>query len=270
MAFGRRRQDKASSAQPAEAAPAEETAPDRSTGPWDAVEDTPTELERLDFGSLQVPIGPGLEIQVNLEPNEFDAQGNPVNGRIVAITVIAGQSSMQLQVFAAPKRSGLWDDLRKELTQELTENANAQVQEGDGPFGTEIRALVPAQLTAEMLEQMPDEVRAQIPQEVIDQGFAWQPLRFLGVDGPRWFLRALVAGEAVESDEAFQPLGAVLSEIVVVRGDEPMPPRDALALNLPAEAQNAMGQQAAEDDEDEDEDDDFDPFTPGVHITETR
>ncbi|ROO89254.1 uncharacterized protein DUF3710 [Actinocorallia herbida] len=267
MAFGRRRQDKQSSAEQAEAAPVEETEAVPATGPWDSIEGTATELERLDFGALQVPIGPGLEIQVNLEPTEVDAQGNPLNGKIVAITVIAGQSSMQLQVFAAPKRSGLWDDLRKELTEELTQNANAEVQEGEGPFGTEIRAMVPAQLTAEMLEQMPDEVRAQIPQEVIDQGFAWQPLRFLGVDGPRWFVRALVAGEAVQDDEAFQPLGAVFSELVVVRGDEPMPPREALALNLPAEARNAMGEQAAEA---EDTDDDFDPFEPGVHITETR
>ncbi|MDX6739749.1 DUF3710 domain-containing protein [Actinocorallia sp. A-T 12471] len=267
MAFGRRRQEKQSAAQPAEAVPAEETAPAGGTGPWDAAEDTVPEMERLDFGAVQVPIGPGLEIQVNLEPTEVDDQGNPVNGKIVAITVIAGQSSMQLQAFAAPKRSGIWEELRKELAEEITGNANGQVQEGEGPFGTEVRALIPAQLTAEMLEQMPEEVRSQIPQEVIDQGFAWQPLRFLGIDGPRWFLRALIAGEAVEDEEAFQPLEDVLSQIVVVRGDQPMPPREALPLNLPAEAKNAMGQQETESDED---DDDFDPFTPGTHITEVR
>ncbi|MCD0451975.1 DUF3710 domain-containing protein [Actinocorallia sp. API 0066] len=271
MAFGRRRQEQQSSAKAAETAPVEEeSSRARTAGPWDAVEDTAPEMERLDFGALQVPIGPGLEVQVNLEPTEVDGEGNPVNGRIVAITVIAGQSSMQLQAFAAPKRSGIWEELRRELAEEITGNAEGQVQEAEGPFGTEVRALIPAQLTQEMLEQMPEEVRSQIPQEIIDQGFAYQPLRFLGVDGPRWFLRALVAGEATESEEAWQPLEDVLSQIVVVRGDQPMPPREALPLVLPAEAKNAMAQGGEGGDGDEDEKDDFDPFTPGTHITEVR
>ena len=265
MAFGRRRQEEKPAAEPAGTeAEAPETG-EAAGGPWDAAVDTVPELERLDFGALQVPIGPGIEVQVNLEPNEFDAEGNPVNGRIVAITVVAGESSMQLQALAAPKRSGIWDELRKELAEEVTENAQGQVQDADGPFGPELHAMIPAPLTPEVLEQMPAEMREQIPQEIIDQGYAWQPLRFIGVDGSRWFLRAVVTGAAVQDEEQWQFLEDVFRQVVVVRGDHPMPPRELLELTLPAEAQQAFAQQ-----EEESEDDGFDPFQRGPEISEVR
>jgi hypothetical protein len=264
VAFGRRRQEEKPAAETAEAAEIPEAGQAAAAGPWDAAEDTVPELERLDFGSLQVPIGPGIEVQVNLEPSEFDAEGNPVNGRIVAITVVAGESSMQLQALAAPKRAGIWDELRKELAEEVTENAQGQVQEAEGPFGPELHAMIPAPLTPEILEQMPEEMRAQIPQEIIDQGYAWQPLRFIGVDGPRWFLRAVVTGAAVQDEEQWQFLEDVFRQVVVVRGDQPMPPRELLELRLPAEAQQAFAEQQGEEDEG------IDPFERGPEITEVR
>jgi hypothetical protein len=106
VAFGRRRREQKPAAEPAETA-AEAEAPAESGassagGPWDAAEDTVPEMERLDFGSLQVPIGPGVEVQVNLEPSEFDAEGNPVNGRIVAITVIAGTAACSCRRWPRP------------------------------------------------------------------------------------------------------------------------------------------------------------------------
>lgn len=268
MAFGRRRQEDKPAAEPAEttAEEAPETGTAPGGGPWDAAEDTVPEMERLDFGALLVPIGPGIEVQVNLEPSEFDAEGNPVNGKIVAITVIAGESSMQLQALAAPKRAGIWDELRKELAEEVTQNAEGQVQETEGPFGTELHAMIPAPLTPEVLEQMPEEMREQIPQEIIDQGYAWQPLRFVGVDGPRWFLRAVVTGAAVQDEEQWQFLEDLFRQVVVVRGDQPMPPRELLELTLPAEAQQAFAQQES----DEDEGDGFDPFERGPEISEVR
>ncbi|MEO3784559.1 DUF3710 domain-containing protein [Actinocorallia sp. B10E7] len=264
MAFGRRRQEEKPAEKSAEtAAEAPETGKATGGGPWDAAEDTVPELERLDFGALQVPIGPGIEVQVNLEPSEFDAEGNPVNGRIVAITVIAGESSMQLQALAAPKRSGIWDELRQELAEEVTQNAQGEVQEADGPFGAELHAMIPAPLTPEILEQMPEEMREQIPQEIIEQGYAWQPLRFVGVDGPRWFLRAVVTGAAVQDEEQWQFLEDLFRQVVVVRGDQPMPPRELLELTLPAEAQQAFDQQ-------EEDEDGFDPFERGPEISEVR
>ena len=71
-----------------------------------------------------------------------------------------------------------------------------------------------------------------------------RPIRFVGVDGPRWFLRGLFAGAAAADPAAAAPLEAVFREVVVVRGDHPMPPRDLLELRLPAEAAAALEEQA--------------------------
>jgi hypothetical protein len=73
----------------------------------------------------------------------------------------------------------------------------------------------------------------------------------------------------------------MLSDIVVVRGDHPMPPRDMLELRLPPEVQQAIEQQqalaeqqaAGEGAEPEEESrfrTDLNPFERGPEFTETR
>jgi hypothetical protein len=233
-----------------------------ASGPWDAEESAP-EMERIDFGALQVPIGPGLEVQVNLEATEVDEEGNPVSGRPVAVTVVHGDSGLQLQAFAAPKRTGIWDEVRQETAGEI-QQAGGQTEDGSGPFGPELRAMVPIQI--------PDEVMDQVPEEVREQGFAWQPLRFLGVDGPRWFLRGVVSGAAIEDEEQWQVLEDVFRNVIVLRGEQPMPPRELLELTLPAEAEETAGEDADADADADDEsgDQDFNPFERGPEITEVR
>jgi hypothetical protein len=228
-----------------------------ASGPWDAEESAP-EMERIDFGALQVPIGPGLEVQVNLEATEVDEEGNPVSGRPVAVTVVHGDSGLQLQAFAAPKRTGIWDEVRQETAGEI-QQAGGQTEDAAGPFGPELRGVVPIQI--------PEEVMDQVPEEVREQGFAWQPLRFLGVDGPRWFLRGVVSGAAIEDEEQWQVLEDVFRNVIVVRGEQPMPPRELLELTLPAGAEETSGDEDADDDSD---DQDFNPFQRGPEITEVR
>ena len=243
-------------AEAAEDAADEEAAPAGEGGPWDA-EDAYPELERIDFGAVQVPIGPGIEIQVNLEAIETDEEGNPTNSRMVAVTIVTGESGLQVQAFAAPKRSGIWDDVRQETAQEIAQ-AGGQTQDGEGPFGPELLAMVPVQIPEEVLQS------EEIPDEIREQGFAWQPVRFIGVDGPRWFLRGVVSGAAIEDEEQFQVLEDVFRNIVVVRGDQPMPPRELLELTLPEGAQEALEQQQEEEGEE------FNPFERGPEITEVR
>lgn len=233
-------------------------------GPWDS-EDSYPELQRLDFGAMRVPVGPGLGFQVNFEATEVDEEGNPLDGRPVAVLVQHAESVLQLQAFAAPKRSGIWEDIRKETAAEIEEQAQGQTQQGDGPFGPELLAMIPAPLTEEVLAEMPQEVREQIPAEVMEQGYAWQPIRFLGVDGPRWFLQGVVQGAAIEDEEQWQVLEDVFRNIVVVRGEQPMPPRELLELTLPQEFS-----EAGEGEEDEEDRGTFDPFERGPEITEVR
>ena len=211
-----------------------------ATGPWDMAEPHP-DLPRVDLGSLQVPVVDGMDIQLVFA----EQQG-------AWVTVRHGLSELQLQAFAAPKRDSLWDEVRAEIAAEIT-TAGGMSTERAGPFGTELFARVPAE---------PGQPRSGL-----------QPVRFAGVDGPRWFLRGLFSGAAAENPAAAAPLEALLREVVVVRGDHPVPPRDLLELRLPPEAAAALEEQARAQQENQ-QDNRFaippNPFERGPEFTETR
>lgn len=208
---------------------------DAGQGPWDAGDDIPA-AERIDFGSLQVPVAEGFEIQLNIA----DDQG-PL------IAVVRGDSALQLQAFAAPKSGGLWDDVRQEIASAVTQ-AGGGSEEAAGPFGTELHARVTGD-------------------PALGQG-GLQQVRFLGVDGPRWFLRGVLTGPAARHASASAPFEDVFAGVVVVRGDHPVPPRDLLEIQLPEEARRAMEEQMAE--QEERFGDQPNPFERGPEITETR
>jgi hypothetical protein len=183
----------------------------QQVGPWDVADPHP-ELPRVDLGSLQVPVLEGTDIQL-----VFAEQHG------AWVTVRHQLSEMQLQAFAAPKRSGLWDEVRAEIAAEIAA-AGGRSAEREGPFGTELLA--------------------QVPAEPGQPASGMRPVRFTGVDGPRWFLRGLFAGAAAQDPSAAGALEDVFREVVVVRGEHPMPPRDLLELRLPPEAQAALEEQA--------------------------
>jgi len=85
------------------------------------------------------------------------------------------------------------------------------------------------------------------------------------VDGPRWFLRGLISGPAAVDDELTQQFREILSDVVVVRGEQAQPPRQPLQIQLPAEARQAMESEAAGQQPDL-----LNPFERGPEITETR
>ena len=62
-------------------------------------------------------------------------------------------------------------------------------------------------------------------------------MRFIGVDGPRWFLRGVISGQGAVQPEAAGLLEQVFRDTVVVRGEGPMAPRDPIVLKLPDDAQ---------------------------------
>jgi hypothetical protein len=207
------------------------------TGPWDAEETFPPH-ERIDFGSLQVPVSEGFEIQLNLAEDQ-----GPL------ITVLRAGSSLQLQAFAASKSGGLWNDVRREIATAVAEAGGAS-DEAEGRFGVELRA----------------RVRATDAGQAAQPG-ALQPIRFLGVDGPRWFLRGVITGPAAHHRSAADPLEDIFAGIVVVRGEHPAPPRDLLEIQLPEQARQAIEAEMAEAEEGRSLPD---PFERGPEITETR
>ena len=172
------------------------------TGPWD-VEEVPDLGQRVDLGSLRVPVRRGMQITMELERK---------SRRIVAVNVVLGRTTLQLQAFAAPRSSGLWDELRAELSASITKQAGS-VEEQEGPFATELLARLPARTP--------------------DGRTATRAARFIGVDGPRWFLRGVLSGEQASDPAVAAELEAVLADVVVVRGHEARAPRDLLGLHLP-------------------------------------
>jgi len=211
----------------------------RASGPWDVAEPH-TDMQRVDLGSLQVPVLAGLDIQL-----VFTEQHG------AWVTVRHEASELQLQAFAAPKRDSLWDDVRAEIAAEIAATGGTSA-EHSGPFGTELLVRAPVQ---------PGQPQAGM-----------NSVRFAGVDGPRWFLRGLFTGPAAENAAAAAPLEALMREVVVNRGDHPVPPRDLLELRLPPDAAAALAEEQARA---EQEGSRFstpppNPFERGPEFTETR
>jgi hypothetical protein len=61
------------------------------------------------------------------------------------------------------------------------------------------------------------------------------PVRFVGIDGPRWFLRAMFVGPAALDESAAEPFEQALRQVIVVRGSDPLPAREPIPLRLPKE-----------------------------------
>ena len=175
------------------------------TGPFDVSEITSRD-GYVDLGALLVAPSEGLQLRLEVEE---------ATQRVVAVTMDLNGSSLQLQAFAAPKSEGLWDEIREQIGQSVG-SQGGQVEEVQGQFGTELVAKLPA--------GAPDG----------SQGY--RVARFVGIDGPRWFLRGVLGGAAAMDRDAAAPLEALFRRIVVIRGDSPMPPRDLLQLRLPKDA----------------------------------
>lgn len=210
----------------------------RAAGPWDITDDFP-DSERIDCGSLLVPVQDGFDVQINIA----EEQG-------AWVAVVSGDSGMQLQAFAAPRSGGLWDEVRHEIAANIAESGGS-CTEADGPSGPELHASVPVGA---------EDDPAQSGQP--------QPVRFLGFDGPRWFLRGVISGPAATERSAGAAFDQLFADVVVVRGDYPAPPREQLEIRLPEEARQALEEQLAA--QEETGWDLPDPFARGPEISETR
>jgi hypothetical protein len=119
-----------------------------------------------------------------------------------------------VQPFAAPRTAGLWDETREQIRDQVRQQGG-RVEERDGPLGPELLAEVPAAGGA-------------------DPATGKRLARFVGVDGPRWFLRGVIGGAATSDVAAAAQVEDLFRSIVVVRGGAPMPPRDLIPLRMPS------------------------------------
>lgn len=176
---------------------------DRSVdGPFD-ISEVNDKSSRLDLGAIAVPALEKMEVQVNLEEGTH---------RMTGATCIFRGHSLQVQAFAAPRSSGIWDDIRDEIATAIAGSQGA-VTEQNGVLGHELITRLPSRNSA--------------------GDVSYVPARFFGIDGPKWFLRGVLQGPAASDEAQLGPFTDFLRGIIVDRGDEPRPPRELLALTPP-------------------------------------
>jgi hypothetical protein len=185
----------------------DKSAPDdrAEEGPLDESEANPVR-PYVDLGGVKIVPREGLHLRLEVEEG---------SKRVVAVGLDFAKSTLQVQPFAAPRSTGLWHEIREQIADQIREQGGTTT-EVDGPFGPEITAEIPVAAGAD--------------------GAVGQPTRlarFVGVDGPRWFLRGVIAGDATVDPDAAEKIEELFRSVVVVRGTEPMPPRDLIPLHMP-------------------------------------
>ena len=169
-------------------------------GPFDSLNPPSDDLDRVDLGSIRLPLVPGVSIHPQLESD----------GHVSAFVLVHAGSALQIIPFAAPRSEGAWAEIRHDLRVKL-EMEGHWPRECEGDFDVELLANLPSQKGRQLV-------------------------RFLGIDGPRWFIRAMFTGVAATDPKAGETLVSVLRNAIVVRGAEPRPVRDPLPLSMPQQA----------------------------------
>jgi hypothetical protein len=174
-------------------------------GPLDENEANPVR-PYVDLGGVKILPREGLHLRLEVEEG---------SQRVVAVGLDYAGSTLQVQPFAAPRSSGLWHEIREQITDQIAKQGGT-TKLSIGPFGPELLAEIPA----------------SGPGEAGSTRLA----RFVGVDGPRWFLRGVIAGDGAVNAEAAAKIEDLFRSVVVVRGTTPMPPRDLIPLHMPQTA----------------------------------
>lgn len=162
-------------------------------GPYDEADAPRDGVQRLDLGSVRLPVPDGAQLQVEMD------QENQV--RAVHLLTPVGQ--LTVSAFAAPRSGGQWKEIGAELITQLKEDG-ARINRENGEWGEEITAR--------------------------NQGVQ---ILFVGIDGPRWMLRGVAAGPEEHFASNADALRELVRGTVVVRGEQPMPPRTPLPIELP-------------------------------------
>lgn len=179
------------------------------SGPYDSAQVEGDDVTRVDLGALLIRPS---------ERHELRLQVNESTNDVMSVLLVAEDGAIELQPFSAPRSGGLWDEVRPQIAADVTQRGGTCTEQ-EGRFGVELLCQVPA--------QRPDGTTGL------------QASRLVGVDGPRWMLRATFLGRpAVEPDNA-QDWEEVLCDVVVHRGDQAMAPARALTIVLPPDARRS-------------------------------
>jgi hypothetical protein len=176
-----------------------------SAGPFDITELIQVRPS-IDFGAIQLPMRDDVVYKLEVEE---------ATNRIVALTVEHRGSTLQLQAFSAPGAEGVWHEVRSALEQSITAQGG-KTESVVGPLGPELNAQIPTRDGTSRLA------------------------KFIGVDGPKWFLRGVISGLALGDTLSMSHMIDIFRSVAVVRGSAPMPPKELLELVAPTGAQKSV------------------------------
>jgi len=161
-----------------------------ASGPWDFA-DAPEDSEFYDFGALKLPAHPRLRARLEIDPQVK---------HIGAVTVRIADCALQLQVIAKQRGVSVWTDTRQALLANLRQRPGYQ-QVIEGKYGPEVIGV----LTGRSPEGM-----------LIDS-----TMRFQGIEGETWMIRAVSAGPSVTHDDVVARVDAFISHCAVDRSVVP-------------------------------------------------
>lgn len=216
-------EEQAASAEPTQESAQDETTtsddadapvkPERPHGPWDVSELDESKpahtAARLDLGGLRIRPAAGMKVQMQVDQ---------ASGKATSVLLVADAAAVQLMVIAAAKSKPLWPQTKRAL-QSDADRKKGTAQDGKGPWGPVLRMAIPTTTS--------------------DGKQGIQPSVVLGIDGPRWMLRATMIGRAATDQTVMNQMMGIVQDTIVVRGDEPMAPGEVIALTPPSRPEPA-------------------------------
>lgn len=175
------------------------------TGPFDIDDLPPGGPERIDLGSMLIAPTPGRELRLQVDE---------ASGTVQSVVLAAPDGAVELRAFAAPRGGDLWSEARPQIAAELTQGGGTATEQ-EGPFGTE--------LVCQMQVQRPG-------------GSGVQASRVIGINGPRWMLRATLLGRPATEPELSPEWVETIRSVAVRRGEGAMPVGEALPVTMPPQA----------------------------------
>lgn len=180
--------------------------PDRDPGPWDSDDIGDDGVERVDLGSLLLQGEPGRDLRLQVDE---------ASGTVQSVVLAGRDGALDVRAFAAARHGDLWSEVRPRIAADMARRGGTATEQ-EGRFGPELAC----------------EVRVRTP----DGAVGVQQSRVVGVNGPRWMLRATFIGRPAVDAEAAADWEEVLGRVVVRRGQNPVPPGEPLPVTLPENA----------------------------------
>ncbi|MBM0126957.1 DUF3710 domain-containing protein [Pimelobacter simplex] len=176
---------------------------DSTAGPFDA-DDLPDDgVARLDLGSLLVVPSEGRELRVQVDEQ---------SGAVRAVLLASDEGALELRAFAAPRNGDLWSEIRPQIAADAARRGGTAT-EREGRFGTELVC--------------------EVRMTRADGATGTQTSRVIGINGPRWLLRATLLGDPARDPDTAGAWEAAIAQVAVRRGAHAMPVGEQLPLSLP-------------------------------------